>query len=88
MDEINKFLEAIKKFSETIYQSTEILLANPFDLIEMDMSEIPCNCYFISDAHIEKGTMFKVEDSDLKRSLYEFIEEFPDRVFRGKGYGQ
>lgn len=84
MNQINKFLEAIEKFREAIYQSTEILLANPFDLIEMDMSEIPCNCYFISDSHIEKGTMFKVEDSDLKRSLYEFIEEFPDRVFRGK----
>lgn len=84
MDEMNKFLEAIKQFSETIYQSTEILLANPFDLIEMDMYEIPCNCYFISDNHIEKGIMYKVKDSDLKRMLYEFIEEFPDRVFRGK----
>lgn len=84
MNQINKFLEAIEKFNETIYQTTEILLANPFDLIELDMSEIPCNCYFISDTHIEKGTMYKVEDSDLKRSLYEFIEEFPDRVFRGK----
>ena len=84
MDKINKFLEAIEQFYETIYQSTEILLANPFDLIEMDMYEIPCNCYFISDTHIEKGTMWKVEDDTLKRSLYEFIEEFPDRVFRGK----
>ena len=84
MDKINKFLEAIEQFYETIYQSTEILLANPFDLIEMDMYESPCNCYFISDTHIEKGTMWKVEDDTLKRSLYEFIEEFPDRVFRGK----
>lgn len=84
MDNIDKFLEAIEQFCETIYQSTEILLANPFDLIKLDMNEMPCNCYFISDTHIEKGTMYKVEDSDLKRSLYEFIEEFPDRVFRGK----
>lgn len=84
MSEIDKFLEAIERFNETIYQSTEILLANPLDLIEIDMSEIPCNCYFISDNHIEKGMMVKVEDSDFKRTLYEFIEEFPHRVFRGK----
>lgn len=84
MDEMNKFLEAIEQFAETIYQSTEILLANPLDLMEIDMSEIPCNCYFISDTHVERGTMFQVKDSPLKRDLYEFIEEFPDRVFRGK----
>lgn len=33
---------------------------------------------------MERGVIFKVEDSTLKRSLYEFIEEFPDRMFRGK----
>ena len=83
-DNMNKLLEAIQQFSETVYQSTEILLANPLDLMELDLAEIPCNCYFISDQHVENGTMYKVEDGDLKRNLYEFIEEFPDRVFRGK----
>ena len=83
-DSMNKFLKAIEQFAEAVYQSTEILLANPFDLMKIDLSEIPGNCYFISDHHVEKGTMYKVEDDDLKRSLYEFIEEFPDRVLRGK----
>ena len=83
-DGMNKFLEAVEQFCETIYQSTEILLANPLDLIELDLSSIPCNCYFISDSHVEKGTMLKIEDSPLKRDLYKFIEDFPDRVFRGK----
>ena len=83
---MEKLLESIKQFSETLYETTEIFMGNPFDLIEIDMSKIPCNCFFISSHHINKGEMFKVNDGELKRSLYEFIEEFPDRVFRGKKY--
>lgn len=83
-DGMNKLLEAVEQFCETIYQSTEILLANPLDVIALDLSDIPCNCYFISDSHVERGTMLKIEDSPLKRDLYKFIEDFPDRVFRGK----
>ena len=83
-DGMNKFLEAVEQFCETIYQSTEILLANPLDLRELDLSDIPCNCYFISDSHFEKGKMLKIEDSLLKRDLSKLIEDFPERVFRGK----
>ena len=84
MDAVDKFLEATRQFSEHIYEMTEIFMANPMDLIGIDMSEIPFNCCFISDCSIEKGTMYKVEDGELKRMLYGFIEEFPERVFRGK----
>ena len=80
MDEL---LKAIEQFSEHIYEATSIFMGNPFDLIEIDMSEIPNNCYFISDNHIDKGTILQVKDGELKRSLYKFIEECPDRVFRG-----
>ena len=83
-DSMNKFLEAIEQYCEVVYQATYIFLGNPLDLIELDLSEIPCNCYFISDNHIEKGSMFKIEDDSLKRDLYKFIEDYPDRVFRGK----
>lgn len=83
-DGMNKLLETVERFCETIYKSTEIFLANPLDLIELDLSDIPCNCYFISDSHVEKGTMLKIEDSSLKRDLYQFVEDFPNRVFRGK----
>lgn len=83
---MEKLLEAIKQFSETLYEATEIFMGNPFDLIEIDMSKIPRNCFFISSHHINKGEMFKVNDGELKRSLYKFIEEFPDRVFRGEKY--
>lgn len=79
-----KLLEAVKQFSEQIYNATEIFMGNPFDLIEIDMSEIPRNCYFISDNCVEKNQMYHVTDGELKRMLYDFIEEHPDRVFRGK----
>ena len=82
-DSENKFLEAIEAFHEVIYQGTEIFLGNPFDLIEIDMSNIPSNCYFISDANIEKGVMYKIEDDSLKRCLYEFIENNEYRAFKG-----
>ena len=81
---MNNFLEAVEQFCEHIYEATEIFMGNPFDLIEMDWSKIPTNFYFISNHYIDKGNMFKIEDGELKRSLYEFIEKHPDRVFRGE----
>lgn len=82
--DMDKFLKAIEQFSEHVYEMTEILLGNPFDLIEIDMYKIPSNCVFISDYHIDKGTMYQIKDSELKRSLYDFIKKHPDGVFRGK----
>ena len=79
-----KLLEAVKQFSKHIFDATEIFMGNPFDLIEIDMSEIPSNCYFISDNCVEKNKMYRVTDGELKRMLYDFIEKYPDRVFRGK----
>ena len=79
-----KLLEAVKLFSEHIYDATKIFIGNPWDLIEIDMSEIPRNCYFISEQCAEKGKMYQVTDGELKRMLYDFIEKYPDRVFRGK----
>lgn len=79
-----KLLEAVKQFGEHIYNATEIFMGNPFDLIEIDMSEIPSNCYFISNNYIEKNKMYHVTDGELKKALYQFIENYPDRVFKGK----
>lgn len=79
-----KLLEAVEQFSEHIYNATEIFIGNPFDLIEIDMSEIPRNCYFISNNCVEKNKMYHVTDDYLKRELYRFIENYPDRVFKGK----
>lgn len=83
---LDKLLEAVEQFSESIYKATDIFIGNPLDLIEIDMSQIPRNCYFISQHNIDKGTMLKVENEEFKRMLYGFIEEHPDRVFRGEKY--
>lgn len=83
---LDKLLEAIKQFDERIYEVTEIFFGNPFDLIKMDMSKIPRNCYFVSHYGIDEGKLYKVEDVELKRELYEFIEKHPDRAFRGRKY--
>ena len=82
--DLDKILEAIKQLDEHIYNATEIFMGDPFDLIGIDMSEIPRNCYFISHYGMEKGKLYKVEDGELKRELYAFIEKHPDRVFRGR----
>lgn len=83
---LDKLLEAVEQFSESIYKATEIFFGNPFDLIKMDMNKISHNCYFICHYGIDKGKLYKVEDGELKRELYEFIERHPDRAFRGKKY--
>lgn len=82
---LDKFKKAVEQFSEHIYEATTIFIGNPLDLIEIDMYEIPSNCYFVSNHNIDRSEMYKV-DGELKRTLYEFIEEFPDRVFRGKKF--
>lgn len=83
---IDKFLEAVEQFCESIYKATEIFMGNPFDLIEMDLSKIPCNYYFVSDNCVDRGVMLYVKNDEFKRALYEFIEEHPDRVFRGNKF--
>ena len=83
---LDKLLEAVEQFNESIYKATNIFLGNPFDLIKIDMNKIPRNCYFISNHNLDLGKMYKVKEGELKRDLYKFIEEHPDRVFRGKKY--
>ena len=83
---LDKLLEAVEQFNEAIYKATDIFLGNPFDLIKMDMNKIPRHCYFVSHYDIDKGKFYKVEKEELKRDLYKFIEEHPDRVFRGRKY--
>ena len=81
---VEKFVEAVEQFSEHIHNATGIFMGNPADLIEIGMSGIPSNCYFISNDCAEKNKMYHVIDGELKRRLYDFIEKYPDRVFRGK----
>lgn len=82
---LDKLKKVVEQSLEHMYEATIIFIGHPLDLIEIDMSEIPANCYFISFHYADRGTMCKA-DGDLKRELYEFIEKHPDRVLRGEKY--
>lgn len=75
---------AVDKFSKDLYDATEICLANPKTLLSMNMSEIPGNIWFISQEHIKDGNVVVITDAGLKREVYKFCEEHPDRFFKGK----
>lgn len=76
--------QSIKDFKELVYETTNIFIGNPSDIININMYDIPSNCIFIGNQYINTGEMYKIEDSQLKRSLYEFANKYQDRVFRGK----
>lgn len=85
MSDVLRDLEkAIEDFSEHLYQASQIILVNPEDGIQLDLNEYPDTCFFISNFSVEKGQAILVNDSPLKRDLFEFCCEHQDRVFRGK----
>lgn len=80
-----EFLEEILNSCKKIdYGSTQIILGHPSDLFKMDMNEIPECCYFIGNHYLKQGELLLVKDNDLKKMLYVFAKDNPDRVFRGK----
>ena len=83
-DLLKDLLKSIESFGECLYQISNICLMHPEDLLQINMDEFPDTCFFISDHHMEKGKAFIVKDSELKRMLYEFCTEHPERVFRGR----
>lgn len=43
------------------------------------------NCYFISDLFVNQNSAILLDDNDKdKKHFWDFIKNFPDRVFRGK----
>lgn len=62
---------------------TKIFFVHPLDLINMNMSEMPDNTIYISDSNVERGNICLVQDKELRKQLYAFAKQFPDRVSRG-----
>ncbi len=62
---------------------TKIFFVHPLDLISMNMSEMPDNTIYISDSNVEQGNVYLVQDEELRKQLYIFAKQFPDRVSRG-----
>lgn len=78
---LDELLNACKKID---YESTQIILGNPSDLLKMDMDKFSSYHYFISNHYLKQGELLLVKDSDFKEMLYAFVKNNPDRVFRGK----
>lgn len=77
---INAFVdECLNVVSTTVH----ILLANGFDLIELDMSNFSPKIFFIPNPTIERGKMILIKDPELNRNLYKFCIKNKDRVFQG-----
>ena len=83
-DALDDFKKAVEDFSEHLYQLTKIFIMNPEDIMRLDLNDFSDNTFIISVCSVEPGQAYAIQDSPLKRQLYEFIEKHPDRVFRGK----
>ena len=78
----DNLLNAVKKID---YDTTQIFLGNPTDLLKMDMDKFSVYCCFISVSHIKRGKLLLVKDGKVKEELCKFAKNNPDRVFRGRG---
>ena len=85
-DKARDVISAIKKF---VYDTAVIVLMNPNDLEEMSKSDFPdykfAHAHFVAERAIERGEIIMLhEDSDVKRTVYDFIKEHPDREWSWK----
>lgn len=78
---LDELLDVVKQFD---LHTTKIFLAYPLDLIAMDMKQFPKDYIFISEIKARRGEILLVKDEELKKELYEFAYNNPDRVFRGE----
>ena len=84
-DSVGKKLdELLKAVKQLDLHTTKIFLAYPLDLIAMDMKQFPRDYIFISEIKAKRGEILLVKDEELKKELYEFAYNNPDRVFRGE----
>lgn len=84
MDKLfENFMEAVYEFDKHMYEYTTIVVANPFSILELNMSDYPNSVWFISNIERLEGEYLVLkDDSELKRMLYGFCEESPDRFFK------
>lgn len=80
----NKLDELLKAVKQLALHTTKIFLGHPDDLLKMDMKQITCDCYFISNFNVKQGELLMIKEGKLKEALYDFIRINPDRVFKGE----
>lgn len=80
---MENFIKAVNDFSESLYKYITICIANPNTLLKLDMNNFGINIWFLSDITMEEDKIMEVVSGKLKRELYKFCEEHPDRCFKG-----
>lgn len=81
---MNGLLKLSNQFSESIYESINIFMANPSAITIINFENIPTNVLFMADSRIEDGKVLAVIDDKLKRTLYECFESNPSMFFKGR----
>ena len=82
-----KCIYEFRSFADKVaFDISIIAYVNPNDLSILDMDELPYNTYFIGLPAVERGKVYVVSDIELKRSLYDYSQNNPDIVFRGKKF--
>lgn len=82
--ERSKVLTELELFAKMYTPLIMLMLANPLDLIEMDMTTTPKSMWFISEPVIERGRVSVVQDRELKYELIKFCLEHPERIWKGE----
>lgn len=78
----------LEAFVEMYMPLVKIILANPWDLIDMDFSQVGIDTWFIAQSYIKQGKFLVVKNDDLKRDLLKFCFEHPDRIWKGENKGE
>ncbi|MBQ3513449.1 MAG: hypothetical protein IJA32_06580 [Lachnospiraceae bacterium] len=84
---LKDIIKAIEKLEENLYQTTQIVFINSEDFLigeSVDLNDFPNNIFFICDPNVQKGTVIVLKDGPLKKEMYNFCREHPDRIIRGK----
>lgn len=86
----NKAKEVVTAIKKYNYDTAVIVLMNPSDLTEMSKSDFSgdykfAHAYVVGEGAIKKGEILVLhEDSDVKRAVYDYIKEHPDRKWSWK----
>lgn len=84
----NMFLAELKKsverMKELAYQAAIIIYIHPDTLKQFNLSEFEDNVYFIEEPLLNQGDAMTINDESLKREVYNWCVNNPDKVVRGK----
>lgn len=83
-DFIKQLKDSIAQFEEKVYENTCICFIHPETLLQINLDEVPSNVWFISNILVDKWGLYKINDGDFKRFLYEYYSDNEKEVIKGR----